>query len=268
MEINYNTQATEDWEVIDQQQNESWATDIGSHHFDVMSNEAHPIQGYKTENFGDTATGLHPENEGTWVMASTNGTLLGTDSEWNKEMRRGIPDLPTNTPFFKCPFCERGKMVRKGGNKTTDEDNFIPGQAVSGPFNLDLQTGSNIKPSSIVKESRDGYIWFLTTINVSSRKLWTHSIKNKDPPTIAYIDKFLKRHGIRTTNPSKAIITTSETGCLAKSRSFEEIVSGQQYVIQSTNDDIDFFGCYFLWLTDFRGTKWAEYLIVSKTKID
>jgi hypothetical protein len=76
---------------------------------------------------------------------------------------------------------------------------------------------------------------------VSSRKLWTHPIKNKNPP-IAYIDKFLNRHGIRTTNPSKAIITTSKTGYLAKSREFEEIVSGQQYVIQPTNDDSDIFG--------------------------
>jgi hypothetical protein len=46
----------------------------------------------------------------------------------------------------------------------------------------------------------------LMIIDVSSRKLWTHPIKNKDPP-VEYIDKFLKRHGIRTTNPSKAIIT-------------------------------------------------------------
>jgi hypothetical protein len=33
----------EDRVVIDQQQNESWATDIGSHHFDAMSEDAHPI---------------------------------------------------------------------------------------------------------------------------------------------------------------------------------------------------------------------------------
>jgi hypothetical protein len=73
----------------------------------------------------------------------------------------------------------------------------------SGSSNLDLQTGSNIAPSPTVKKSRDGYIGFLTIIDVSSRKLWTHPIKNKEPP-IAYIDKFLKRHGIRTTNPLQA----------------------------------------------------------------
>jgi hypothetical protein len=138
--------------------------------------------------------------------------------------------------------------VKKCGNKTTDKDTFIPGQAyhmdisfVSGPSNLDLQTGSNIAPSPIVKKSRDGYtIGFLTIINVSSRKLWTHPIKNKDPP-IAYIDKFLKWHGIRTTNPSKVIITTSETGYLAKLRAFEDTVWEKQYVVQPTDDDIDFF---------------------------
>jgi hypothetical protein len=113
---------------------------------------------------------------------------------------------------------------------------------VSGPSNLDLETESNIALSPIVKKSRDGYISFLTIIDVSSRKLWTHPIKNKDPP-IAYIDKFLKRHhGIRSTNPLKAIITTSETGYLAKSQAFEDTVREQQYAVQPTDDDIDFFG--------------------------
>jgi hypothetical protein len=136
----------------------------------------------------------------------------------------------------------------KGGNKTVDKDSFIPGQAyhmdlafVGGPSNLDLEKGSNITPSPSVKKSREGYIGFLTIIDVSSRKLWTHRIENKDPP-IDYIDKLLKRHGIRTTNPSKAIITTSETGYLAKSRAFEDTLREQQYVVQPTDDDIDFFG--------------------------
>jgi hypothetical protein len=112
---------------------------------------------------------------------------------------------------------------------------------VSGPPNLDLETGSNIAPSPAIKKSRDGYIGFLTIIDVPSRKLWTHPIKNKDPP-IAYIDKFLKRHGIQTINPSKAIITMSKTGYLAKSRAFEDTVWEQQYVVQPTDDDIDLFG--------------------------
>jgi hypothetical protein len=50
------------------------------------------------------------------------------------------------------------KMVKKGGNKTTEKDNFIPGQAyhmdlafVSGPLNLDVNGGSNSASSPIVK---------------------------------------------------------------------------------------------------------------------
>jgi hypothetical protein len=112
---------------------------------------------------------------------------------------------------------------------------------VSKPSNLDINRGSNSASSPIVKKSRDGYIGFLMIIDVSSRKLWTHPIKNKDPP-IEYIDKFLERHGIRTANPLKAIITTSGTGYLAKSRAFEDTIWEQNYVIQPTDDDIDFFG--------------------------
>jgi hypothetical protein len=41
---------------------------------------------------------------------------------------------------------------------------------------------------------------------------------------------------------SKAIITTSKTGYLAKSRAFEDTVWEQQYLVQPTNDEIDFFG--------------------------
>jgi hypothetical protein len=43
-------------------------------------------------------------------------------------------------------------------------------------------------------------------------------------------------------NPLKAIITTSETGYLAKSRAFEDTLREQHYVVRSTDDDIDFFG--------------------------
>jgi hypothetical protein len=39
-----------------------------------------------------------------------------------------------------------------------------------------------------------------------------------------------------------AIITTSETGYLAKSLAFEDTVREQQYVVQPTDDNIIFFG--------------------------
>jgi hypothetical protein len=43
IEWNDNIQSMEDRVDIDQQQSESWATDIGSHHFEAMSEDAHPI---------------------------------------------------------------------------------------------------------------------------------------------------------------------------------------------------------------------------------
>ena len=114
----------------------------------------------------------------------------------------GIPPLPTNTPFFKCPFCEKAKMVKNSGNKSKDKDVYIPGQAyhmdlafVTGPSKLN-NIRTNSEEMVTIKQSRDGYIGFLTIIDVASRQLWTHLIKNKDPPT-QYIDRFLRRHGIQ-----------------------------------------------------------------------
>jgi hypothetical protein len=249
MERNDNIQAEEDRIVIDQQVYESWAHDIGSHHFDAMQEEAHPIFTEVKSIIPDTSQQAYTQKMKElelWHQRMGHCSIRTLNE--TRKCVKGIPDLPTNTPFFKWPFCERGKMVKKGGNKTTDKDNFIPGQAyhmdlafVSGPANMDVYGGSNIGSNPTVKKSRDVYIGFLTIIDVSSRKLWTHPIKNKDPP-IEYIDKFLKLHGIRRTNPSKAIITTSVTGYLAKSRAFEDTVHEQTYVIQPTDSDIDFFG--------------------------
>ena len=69
---------------------------------------------------------------------------------------------------------------------------------VFGPANLEYA----------VKQSRDGYIGFLTIIDVATKQLWTFMIKNKDTTT-QYINTFLKQHSIRQTDPSKKIITTS-----------------------------------------------------------
>ena len=89
----------------------------------------------------------------------------------------GIPPLPTNTPFFKCPFCEKAKMLKNSGNKSKDEDVFIPGQAyhmdlafVSGPSKLNDICTNSVETVTI-KQSRDRYIGFLTIINVASRQL-------------------------------------------------------------------------------------------------
>ena len=68
-------------------------------------------------------------------------------------------------------------MVKKSGNKSTDEHVYIPGQAyhmdlafVSGPAKLDdLRTTA--EESVTLKQSREGYIGFLTIIDVASRQL-------------------------------------------------------------------------------------------------
>jgi hypothetical protein len=114
MERNDNIQSMEDRVVIDQQQNESWATDIGSHHFDTMSEEAHPIFTNVKLKTMDT-----PQQEYAQKMKELElwhqrmgHCLIRTLNETRKCVE-GIPDLPTNNPFFKCPFCERGKMVKR-----------------------------------------------------------------------------------------------------------------------------------------------------------
>ena len=62
--------------------------------------------------------------------------------------------------------------------------------------------------SVTVKQSKERYIRFLTIIDVASRQLLTHLIKNKDPPT-QYIEQFLERHGIQQIDPSKVTIRIS-----------------------------------------------------------
>ena len=119
-----------------------------------------------------------------------------------RECSKGVPVLPTNNPFFKCPFCKKAKTLKKGG-KQKDEDTFIPEkvyhmdiQFINGPVNLEDVYASIDKPKLMVKQSRDGYIGFLNIINVATRQIWIHLIKNKDPLTL-YIDNFLKQYRIR-----------------------------------------------------------------------
>jgi hypothetical protein len=128
IEQNGNIQSMEDRVVIDQQQNESWATDIGPHYFEAMSEDAHPILTDVKLKTMDT-----PQQEYTQKMKELElwhqriGHCSTRTLNETRKCVEGIPDLPTNNPFFKCPFCERGKMVKKGGNKTVDKDSFIPG---------------------------------------------------------------------------------------------------------------------------------------------
>jgi hypothetical protein len=62
MERNDNIQLMEDRVVIDQQQNETWATDIGSHHFGAMSEDTHPIITDVKLKRMDTPQQVHTQN--------------------------------------------------------------------------------------------------------------------------------------------------------------------------------------------------------------
>jgi hypothetical protein len=147
-ERNNNIQSIEDRVVIDQQQNESWATDIGLHHFDAMSKEAHPIfTDVKSKTMETEQKKYNQEMKELDPWHQRKGHCLTRTLNKTRKCVEGIPDLPINASFYKFPLCERVKMVKKGGTKTTDKDSFIQGQAyhmdlpfVSRPSSLDQQT--------------------------------------------------------------------------------------------------------------------------------
>ena len=152
----------------------------------------------------------------------------------------GMPQVLDRPRLFKCPYCTKAKLVKRGGGKLDPREIIVPNQAlhmdlafVSGPSNLKeiIQTGA--KPRETVKKSREGHIGFLTIINVASRYLWVFPIKNKSPP-IDIINKFLKKYGIKTGNK---IITTTPQGYLSKSKLFKDNATSQDYSIQDMEMD-------------------------------
>jgi len=107
----------------------------------------------------------------------------------------------------------------------------------SSPSNLDEVVTRNAPANNTIQKSREGYIGFLSIIDVASRHLWTHPVSSKDPP-IKFLDKFLKKNGIKTTDPNKAIkITTSENGYLAKSRAFKNVVHQHNMTVEPISED-------------------------------
>ena len=118
MERNDNIQAKEDRILIDQQINESWATDIGDHHFEQMKEEAHPIFTDVKLKTMDTPNQIYTQKmKELELWHQRMGHCSTRTLNETRKCVKGIPDLPTNTPFFKCPFCERGKMIKKGVTK-------------------------------------------------------------------------------------------------------------------------------------------------------
>ena len=79
-------------------------------------------------------------------------------------------------------------MLNCGGHQKS-QNTFIPGQVfhmdlsfVSGLSNLEDMITSNTPPKETVQRSCNGYICFLTIVDVATRNLWTHYVKSKDPP--------------------------------------------------------------------------------------
>ena len=138
------------------------------------------------------------------------GHISPTTLSKTQKVVKEMPPIPSTNPlFFKCPFCEKAKMPKYSGKSKAKKGLFIPGQAyhmdlsfVSRPSNIQDVLRKNEKAKSSLKKSRNGYIGFLTIIDVTTRALWTHPIKSKDPP-ISFVGKFLKKHGIRTTDPER-----------------------------------------------------------------
>ena len=107
---------------------------------------------------------------------------------------------------------------------------------VSGPSNLDAVLNEGAKVETNFQTSREGYIGFLTIIDVATRKLQTHPLKNKEPP-IKFIDSFLRQHGIRKDVPSQPIITTTEGGYLSRFRAFENAAHDRNYEVKTTEEN-------------------------------
>ena len=88
----------------------------------------------------------------------------------------GMPPMPSNTPFFKCPFCEKSKMTKYHVKRSmTPKECFIPMQSlhmdlsfVSGPPNLQGMLRKQEKAHPTLKKSRQGHIGFLTIINAAT----------------------------------------------------------------------------------------------------
>ena len=133
-------------------------------------------------------------------------------------------------------------MLNQGSIKK-HQNSCIPGQVfhmdllfVSGPSNLDDMMTNNAPPEKTLQQSRGGYIGFLTIIDVTTRNLWTHPVKNKDAP-LDFINSFLQKFGIRNLDPRIAIktVTTTKDGYLARLRVFNDTVQETKYDVQPTD---------------------------------
>ena len=105
---------------------------------------------------------------------------------------------------------------------------------VSSPSNLKKMLQIGEKPKHTMKMIREGYIGFLTIIDVATQYLWVFPIKNKSPP-IDIINRSLKQRSIKHTD--KSIITTSLKGYLSKLKSFQKNAEVLNFTIEDLETD-------------------------------
>ena len=128
-------------------------------------------------------------------------------------------------------------MVKHAGGPRNKDKILIPGQMyhldlafVSGPSNLKEMIEKGAKQKDTIIVSREGYIGFLTIIDVATRYLWVFPIKNKDPP-IKLLNTFLTKRGIKKIKDKT--ITTSKNGYLAKSKAFKKNAKENGYTVKA-----------------------------------
>ena len=168
---------------------------------------------------------IHNQNQSKTWNCGTNewATSAREHCKQHNAVQQVFLLYPKHHQCLNVPFVKKTKMIKQSGHRK-QQDACIPGQVfhmdlsyISRPSNLDDIISHNAPPEPTIKQSREGYIRFLTIIDVATRKLWTHSVKSKDP-SLEYVNSFLKKHGIWQTNPSGALmVTTTKNGYLANS---------------------------------------------------
>lgn len=153
----------------------------------------------------------------------------------------GIPNIPLDSSFFGCPFCDKAKLRKQNRRLSTTREEFIPGVSfnmdlgfISGPENLQEVVKDGVTPKKLLKTSRDGYTCYLLIIDAASRYVWTFPLKDGSPP-INLIHAFLDRHG----RGKKKRISTSPSGILNKSKAFHTTMQLNHFQVEATELDME-----------------------------
>ena len=167
------------------------------------------------------------------------GHIAPTTLRSTQQVVEGIPQLPTATSQFHCPFCDIAKLQKQPTAKQTNRDAFIPGTA----YHMDLgfiggpsQNHTKHHKPQTEQRSYEGHIAYLLIINAATRYIFAFPLKSKHP-LIDTIDRFLTKNG----RAKRTLVTTSPKGILKNSKSFAKTCRLKGYSIEEhdymfTND--------------------------------